>query len=177
MSDIAYIPRYSIEDYLSWEGDWELWDGYAVSMSPSPGYRHQRLALRLLLRLEQALGEREACGDCQLVYEIDWHVDAGTVVRPDLLILCGEPPVDFVKRSPTFIAEVLSPATARKDRTYKRALYESKGVASYLLVDPDLRTLELLRLDPGGSYQAAEDLIVPLHPGCEIAIETAGLLA
>ena len=27
MGEISYRPRYTIADYLLWEGDWELWDG------------------------------------------------------------------------------------------------------------------------------------------------------
>jgi len=31
-----YVPRYTVEDYQYWKGDWELWDGLAVSMLPCP---------------------------------------------------------------------------------------------------------------------------------------------
>ena len=31
-----YQPHYTVDDYQHWEGDWELWNGVAVAMAPSP---------------------------------------------------------------------------------------------------------------------------------------------
>jgi len=28
------VPRYTVSDYQHWEGDWELIEGIAISMSP-----------------------------------------------------------------------------------------------------------------------------------------------
>jgi Uma2 family endonuclease len=131
----------------------------------------------LFCALQQALASNENCLEFHLVYEIDWHVDAFTVLRPDLLILCGEPPEDFVKRPPVFIAEILSPSTAEKDRTFKRMLYEANGVRSYLLGDPEARTWELLTLDGGGRCQSAGEVVLELHDGCRITLDLASCFA
>jgi hypothetical protein len=45
-----YEPHYSVSDYLQWEGDWELWNGTAVAMSPSPLGPHERAAAKLVFQ-------------------------------------------------------------------------------------------------------------------------------
>lgn len=42
-----YIPRYTIDDYQHWEGDWELIDGVPIAMTPSPFGHHERIVSRL----------------------------------------------------------------------------------------------------------------------------------
>jgi Uma2 family endonuclease len=59
-------------------------------------------------------------------------------------------------RLPDVIIELLSPATAKKDRTEKRDLYERVfRTAEYFLCDPDTGTLEGLRLE-GRFYQSIQ---------------------
>ena len=62
-------------------------------------------------------------------------------------------------RLPDFILELLSPKTARNDRTVKKDLYARVfGTAEYFLYDPRSRTLEGFRLAAPGVYR-------PLTPG------------
>jgi Uma2 family endonuclease len=51
---------------------------------------------------------------------------------------------------PDWICEVLSPRTARRDRTAKSDLYLRTGVPHYWLVDPEARTLEAFELEEEG---------------------------
>ncbi len=37
-----YMPRYTIDDYKLWEGDWELIDGIPFAMTPSPFGKYQK---------------------------------------------------------------------------------------------------------------------------------------
>ena len=46
----------------------------------------------------------------------------------------GETHAEF---APTLVVEVLSPSTARRDRSVKFAAYEAHGVREYWLIDPD----------------------------------------
>ena len=63
-------------------------------------------------------------------------------------------------RLPDVIIELLSPSTAKKDRTEKKDLYARVfGTAEYFLVDPDRSTLEGFRL-AGRSYR-------PIPPDAE----------
>ncbi len=48
--------------------------------------------------------------------------------------------------APDWVCEILSPTTARIDRTLKMALYARERVPFLWLVDPDARTLEVYRL-------------------------------
>jgi len=51
--------------------------------------------------------------------------------------------------APDWVAEVLSPSTARYDRTVKLAAYERAGVREVWLIHPLDRTLTLYRLEEG----------------------------
>ena len=37
-----YEPRYPVDDHRHWEGRWELWNGFPVSMTPGPFGRHAK---------------------------------------------------------------------------------------------------------------------------------------
>ena len=54
---------------------------------------------------------------------------------------------------PFLVAEVLSPSTARRDRTIKKARYAAIGISLYLIIDTGNRTVEVFRSD-GGSEPA-----------------------
>jgi Uma2 family endonuclease len=53
--------------------------------------------------------------------------------------------------APDWVCEVLSPSTAALDRSTKLAVYAREEVRHVWLVDPELHTLEVLRLE-GGRY-------------------------
>ena len=57
--------------------------------------------------------------------------------------------VPFFTLPPDWVCEVLSKSTAKLDKSEKLPLYAEHGVAHAWLVDPILRTLELLRLEGG----------------------------
>jgi Uma2 family endonuclease len=58
-------------------------------------------------------------------------------------------------RYPDLIIELLSPTTAREDRTTKKALYERVfGTSEYFCYDPDTAQLEGWRLGPRKRYRA-----------------------
>lgn len=146
-----YIPHYTRADYEQWEGDWELWEGVPVAMTPSPSGPHQDCSFRIARSL---LAEIEAVS-CQAVVllDIDWIISDDTVVRPDVLVLCGEVPPQHVTQTPALIVEILSPSTADRDRNEKRMLYQENGVAYYLLVDPIARTLAAYHRNAQGNYE------------------------
>jgi len=63
---------------------------------------------------------------------------------PDVMVVCDRDKIkwDGVHGAPDLVVEVLSPGTARNDRTHKKAVYEACGVREYWLVDPSNRTIE-----------------------------------
>jgi Uma2 family endonuclease len=60
------------------------------------------------------------------------------------------PDAPFATLAPDWICEVLSPSTEAVDRGDKLPIYAREGVRHAWLVDPILRTLEVLHLDAGG---------------------------
>ena len=152
-SVIRYTPKYTIQDYERWEGDWELWNGVAVAMTPSPFGRHQFVSVNLASELRIAL--REAGIKAYVLSEIDWHIDDSTVVRPDVVVV-ESIPNRYLTEPPLFVAEILSESTAEKDRTVKFELYREKGVSNYWIVDPATNALEVYRYTPDSQYESQE---------------------
>jgi Uma2 family endonuclease len=174
MEAIRYIPHYTIEDYLQWKGDWELWAGVPVSMSPSPSRRHQRIARRLVTQFQEQLEAEQAC-HCEALYEVDWHVADDTVVCPDIVIECEPNDEPFVVKPPALIVEVLSPTTTRRDHEEKFRLYQAQGVKHYLMVDTDLNTISPHTLRDNRYERVEIEDGFELHGGCSIGINTDDL--
>ena len=140
-----YLPHYTFADYASWQGDWELWHGVPVAMTPSPVGTHQWLAGQIMRQFLNSLEPN--CDDCFVLMETDWIVAEDTVVRPDVVIVCGSFPERHIVEPPRLIVEVLSPSTEEKDRTAKRELYASQSVEFYLLADPIGKRIEAFQRD------------------------------
>jgi Uma2 family endonuclease len=149
-----YSPHYLVADYQQWEGDWELWFGTAVAMAPSPFGPHERAVSQLAFQIQSSIKSNlNKCNTCQVYTGLDWIVQYDTVVRPDVMLVCGEQPEKHLERAPAVVIEVLSEATADKDRTVKRELYESHGVEHYLLVDLNTKAIQWLALSGSGGFE------------------------
>ncbi|QEG42674.1 Uma2 family endonuclease [Roseimaritima ulvae] len=173
-----YLPHYTVSDYQQWEGDWELWQGIAVSMSPGPFGRHQAAAKRLLILLDNEL-RRSNC-QAEVIHEMDWIVSDDTVVRPDVVVLCDGVPDRYIETTPAVVAEVLSDSTRGRDTTYKRDLYDELGVEVYVLIDPDVQTLEIYRRDTSGNWQGesvTDSVMFSVCSGCELRLTRTALFA
>jgi len=170
-----YTPYYTVADYEQWRGDWELWDGRPISMSPSPSVKHQRVAGRLYLALNQQLIEQNEC-HCEMLYEVDWRVKDDTVFRPDLLVVCEPVTTTWVETTPTLVIEIVSPGTEKNDRQFKRMRYAELGVVYYLIVDPMTKQIETLRLDEG-EYKSVDPADLSLHEGCTLGLDMSAIWA
>lgn len=145
-SAVRYSPCYTVDDYELWEGDWELWNGIAVCMSPAPSPLHQYIASSLAFEIRDQLRQSEQC-KCIVIPEADWRINTSTVVRPDVSVLCHGLPKKYIDYTPALVAEVLSPSTQHKDRTAKKELYQQQGVRWYLIIDAEQKAIEFLELD------------------------------
>jgi Uma2 family endonuclease len=158
---------------------YELHEG-ELSVTPSPGTRHQRVkanlfdVLRHHVRAHQ-LGELfDAPTDC-ILSDI-------TVVQPDILFIDAQHASLVSERaiegSPTLAVEVLSPSTVQIDRRRKAQLYASHGVHWYWIVDPVGREIEAYALE-GGSYRMAARLAgstpLALPPFDDLLLDPAAL--
>jgi Uma2 family endonuclease len=136
-----YVPHYTLDDYRQWEGDWELIDGVAIAMTPSPFAPYERV----ISRLSRIIGtqiEQNSC-PCEVYTNLDWIVSQDTVIRPDLMVVCGDQPQRHLERPPVLVAEVMSESTKGRDRIAKRAVYVEQRVRYFLVIDPDAKTVVL----------------------------------
>jgi len=137
-----------------WE---ELLDGEIVAMSPRPSPDHYSAAENI-----QGIFKRFLKGKpCRVFLDgLDVHLTEKDIAIPDIVVLCDRNKIkkDGIHGAPDLIAEVLSPDTAKRDRGYKKSLYERCGVQEYWIVDPDERFIEVYLLVngkyvPGGVYR------------------------
>lgn len=135
-----YRPHYTYDDYCQWEGRWELIEGMPYAMSPAPIPAHQRVSVLLSIQFEKAL---KKCKKCKVYAPLDWKIKEETIVQPDLLIVCDKIEKKFLDFNPALLVEILSPATASKDRGEKMELYQSQQVKYYLIVDPQFEKIEI----------------------------------
>ena len=166
-----YRPYYTYEDYCQWEGRWELIEGmpYAMSLAPVPA--HQRASVLLSFEFVKAL---KNCKNCKLFQPLDWKIKEDTIVQPDLLIVGDKIEKKILDFAPVLVVEILSPATASKDRGEKMELYHSQKVKYYLIVDPQFKKLEIYEFNEA-QYEPVsvnpETYHFTLHDNCIIDVD------
>jgi len=145
------LEHYTYEDYKRWEDDWELIDGFPISMAPSPVITHQAIAFYIAKELDKHL----ECEECLVVLEEDYIISEDTVLKPDVSLICNETN-KFITKSPEIIVEVVSPSTAKRDETIKFEIYKNEGVKYYILVYPDFFKAKVYKLKDN-NYQKIGD--------------------
>src|SRR5215213_668922 len=149
------IPHYTYDDWVHWEGVWELIEGHPIAMSPTPVPSHQKIAAEIRTELILAL-RKAGCNRCRAYDPLDYKISEDTILVPDILIVCGEVKKKYLDFAPALIVEILSPATALRDRHTKYQLYEEQGVKYYLIVDIDQKQIEAFALN-SGKYEILEN--------------------
>ena len=81
---------------------------------------------------------------------------------------------DGIHGAPDLIVEVLSPSTAKRDRGYKKDLYERSGVKEYWIVDPMNKAIETYLLKNG---KFVFDNLYSLYPDCDLKRMTSEEIA
>ncbi len=148
--------RLTYEDYMELPNDgkrYEIIDG-ELHVAPAPGANiHQTVLVRLCARLFNHV-EAHDLGSV-LPSPVDVVLSDYDVVQPDIVFVARER-LGIVKREitgpPDLTVEIISPGSARLDRTVKRKLYAVHGVRYYWLVDPLVRRLEEYEL-VGNAYR------------------------
>ena len=169
MTPDLYIPTYTINDWKLWEGDWELIKGIPVAMSPAPFNKHQLLGSDLLTYFNLELRKNKPACKCKVLYGQDWIIDETNVVRPDILIACGDlNPEGHITKPPVLIVEIFSKSTQLKDRNTKFNLYEFCGVKYYLMADPDNKSAEIYELIDNKYKQIFAPFNFKLNESCMI---------
>ena len=172
-SDLVALP----EDQLRHE----LIDGEHI-VSPSPNTGHQTISLNLVRLLLPYLDQHRPG---ELLYApFDVKLSPFTVLVPDLVYFTTERFARVVNEkhataAPDLVVEILSPGTRRRDKGRKRAVYDREGVREYWIVDPEARSITVLRR-PGAdagltdvtvlTLAKDETLESPLFPGLQIPL-------
>lgn len=155
------------EDYAGIPPDrnrYEIIDG-DLAVTPAPSPVHQRVSRRLQRILEDyfhthGLGE---VFDAPIDLILTFH----DVVQPDLVVASPtQVSARGIEGAPLLVVEILSPSTARQDRTVKAQRYAALGLVHYWMVEPATRRLECYRLS-AGEYAVlvqAEGDAVLVHP-------------
>ena len=150
-----------------------------VSVTPSPGTRHQGVVLALGSRLYEHVKSR-GLGKV-FVAPTDCILSDLTVVQPDILYVAADRLSIVSERgiegAPTLVVEVLSPSTARLDRERKLVLYAEHGVPWYWIVDPASRTVDAYQLADAAYASAGRvtDAPAALRPLTSLEIDPGAL--
>jgi len=171
--DLEQLPPNIVAEIV----DGELW------ASPRPAPRHSRAWARITSRIEPAFDEgRGGPGGWIILGEPEVHLGQQVLV-PDLAgwrrtRLPRLPATAYVAMAPDWVCEVISPSTARLDRSKKLAIYAHEEVRHAWIVDPLAQTLEVLRLENGRwavTATHAGDAVVRVEPFGEIELELGAL--
>ena len=173
MANLAQPPRKTVSDFMALPDGTraELIRGELTILTPAPFTPHQRAVRNLVVALTNWARPRKA-GEV-FVAPMDVHLPSEDIVEPDVLFVSAsrhEIVKNWVDGVPDLLIEVVSPSRPARDRVLKREIYAENGVPEYWLVDPDERTVEVLRLE-GRAYTVAARLVgsgtltSPLLPG------------
>lgn len=154
--------KYTYRDYFSWPDNerWELINGIAYSMTPSPSRIHQKISRELLTIFNAFLSGKKcevysAPFDVRLPESNESDDETTTVVQPDILVVCDKSKLDDkgCRGAPDLIVEILSPSTIQKDMREKFSLYERVRVKEYWMVHPDDKNIMVFILSGDGTYR------------------------
>jgi len=163
------IEYYTYDDYIHWEGRWELIEGIPYAMSPSPMRTHQNIAYEIARFVGNKIQEK-GCEECEVLGEFDYKISSDTVLRPDVVLVCNETNERYLTKAPEIIFEVISPNTAKRDEVYKFELYQFERVKYYVIVYPDDLKAKIFKLN-GSKYEKEGDFTIESYHFRDIECE------
>ena len=110
-----------------WE---ELIDGKAVLMSPRPATNHNQTAFNIASIFKNFLKGKP----CRVFPDgTDLYLTDKDRFIPDVMVICDRSKIrdDGIHGAPDLVVEVLSPSSIKRDRVYKKRVYEQCGVREY----------------------------------------------
>ena len=130
----------------------------------------------VLLLSEQLLRVARLEGGMTLCTPMDVVLSDDTILQPDLLYIARSRRAivkERVEGPPDIVVEILSPATAKRDRLAKQELYARHGVPEFWIVDPGKRTFEFM-LNQEGDFaiqtMSSDSYQSPLLPKVRIEL-------
>ena len=137
----------------------EILDG-KVYLAPRPTTDHIETEGNLTRLFKNYLWDK----NCRFLSEPIVYFTPKDRFVPDAVVVCDleKIKIDGVYGAPDLVVEVLSPSTKKRDRAYKKDLYERAGVAEYWIIDVKARSIEVYLANDGkyyldNIYQVVED--------------------
>ena len=146
---------------------YEAIDG-EMYLTPAPSVRHQLVSMKLADALLQLLVHSGHGLLVSAPVGVEF-LETAEGVQPDLVFISTArlniAREDSVQGAPDLVIEILSPRTARRDRTIKLQLYRRQRVAEYWIVDMDVKQIEVWRLAHGATEAERYTDSVPVRLG------------
>ncbi len=171
--DVLAAPEHMVAEVLDGE----------LHLHPRPSLQHAAAASALGEELGPPFKRgRGGPGGWVILDEPELHLGQDILV-PDLAgwrveRLPEVPLAAYIELAPDWICEVLSPRTAKQDRSTKLEIFAREEVKWAWLVDPALRTLEVSRLTDGKWLRLgvwSDDALVRAEPFDAIELELGAL--
>ncbi len=182
-SDLDLTKEYTFSDYLQWQFSErvELLKGFIKKMSPAPSRKHQTVSFNLTM-LIGTLFKNKTYRVFAAPFDVRLPIASAkkdtTVVQPDLCIICDETKLDDYgcNGAPDLIVEIVTPNNSKYDVDTKFLLYQEAGVMEYWIVQTEMKTVLVYRLQDGvyvGSkpFSEGETIESPLFPDMKIAVD------
>ena len=157
---------------------YELANGRIV-MTPPAAWVHGKIEAKVIRILEDFVSTHNL--GTVFGSSAGYELPSGDTLEPDASFISrvrwskGPRPRrgQFLKIVPNLVVEILSPATARRDRIEKKRIYEANGVDEYWLVDPQRREITVFHLrggkyDDGNRFEARQKLCSKVLVGFEV---------
>ncbi|KWT94372.1 Uma2 family endonuclease [Candidatus Magnetominusculus xianensis] len=158
MSTVAVTWTYEKYLTLGDETRSEIIEG-DLSMTPTPGFSHQHVTAGLLLILGHYI-EKTGVGFI-VTAPTDVILSDYNVVQPDLLFVAKNRRGIIKERGvfgpPDLVVEIISPSSHYRDVHVKTSLYERFGVAEFWIVNPFMKSIEVLLLSAERCYALFSD--------------------
>lgn len=170
MATPARKIRCTVEEVLAipWDGNLREVINGELFVTPAPILLHER-AVRLLSELLQPYARAVAAE--MFGAPADIVLTPETLVQPDIFVVPRQKGVRLTAweqvKALLLTVEVISPKTARRDRTVKRDYYQARGVPEYWIVDNNARMVERWRPHSTDAEVVRGILVwhpVPEHP-------------
>jgi Uma2 family endonuclease len=149
MSAVLKDNRISVEEYLAdeliSETKHEYEDGCVYAMAGAK-LNHERIAGNVFGEIRQHL-KNTPCEAVSKDFKV--NINFSKFYYPDVMVMCEATKGDDVyTETPILIVEVLSKSTHRRDKTVKRAAYQSlPSLQEYVLIEQDIAEVIVFRRD------------------------------
>ena len=156
--------------FKNWKEDWELVNGYPLQFLPSATAKHNKIQGSFYFQSKLSMIQNGSNCHCELFTELDWKINEETVLRPDMMIVCGKTTQDYLEFPPVLVVEIISPSSIKNDRVYKFEIYREQGVKYYILADYLKQTVEVFEL-VDNFYKQQDVNIFVLDKNCTVSFD------